>query len=243
MICILLPMLVASCRRTGNTVDNPKVSNSQYNFGYLSFAKHRDIIRYNNKDDSFANDISASAAFGDSSSLNYFPDTAGHVFFNNTDIGSPSNYVPSSGWHYNYIMILNDAAMNSLVNPAFKVLSPNGVTDMTFNVGTMSLYNNAVPRTISRTAGLTIPLNSTVVPDADSVRVSMEGWSNLDTMVSANIGSFTISPAYFSALVPDSTYYGYTLLMQIIKTHNLTINGKKYIITCSRTMRWYYNVD
>jgi len=219
-----------SCKKKN---PQPIVSDSTYNHARLYIDKQRYIYRNGTGNDSIANSLMIEAGFGDSSYLYAFNESVGNVSINDLDLGSKS---PCHYDNYN----VTDSEMAHYNTAFWKVVSPNGVTDLEYDAGSMAYYQDTVPYIINRSSGFSIKVNPALAANTDSVKVSIN--TVLYKTVSIQADSIYFSPSELSVLSVNNNWSG-NVLISCIRHYTTSINGRGFEISSYRQLIYNVNVN
>ena len=137
----------------------------------------------------------------------------------------PDLHYPYGTLYYDIAGAMDGTTIHTYDTAKWKIISLNNVTDMELNINALPIYNDSIPYFVSLSAGLTIPLEATTYPGADSIRISISGALWIDTILHSITGPVTFSASKLSS-IHDASY----LTVNIFTHSTVTINGRNYTV-------------
>ncbi|OJW85137.1 MAG: hypothetical protein BGO69_08770 [Bacteroidetes bacterium 46-16] len=208
------------------------ISNSRFNKAYMLVDKFRTFYR-NDVQDSVRDDVLVQAGFEDSTQTDDFGDKVGKVLLGDFEVPeSPALYGP-----YTYQKF--DLGISEFTNANWTVISKNGANDLVYDDGSLSFYGDTLPRIIDRSQPLTIRINPTIAPNADSVYIDFR--NGRDTMVAVSAGDITFSPDFLSAFSANTNWSAHIAIL-LVNRHDVVLNNRRYTISKTRISEYAVNV-
>ena len=218
----------------------PTISNSNYKNAFMTIGKYRYVHRAQAGQDSTYSFLSIGAGVGDSSNVTVFTKIAGSISINDFGLPGP-NFLGNYPWPYYYQETnATDSSISRFDDAHWRVKSPNGIVDMDFDAGSTAYYQDTMPYAINRSAGFTVRVNPTNSPNADSVRITINGL--IDTSVAVSSGDVSFSPATLSVLLSTNTW-GCNIVIYLIKQNEFSTNDRGFKVSSDRYIEYNVNVN